>query len=714
MQVATVDQSFDETEFDIRNLFDRAAEDVRSGRLMHAEAGYARVVAEQPDFPDAWFLFGLTALDSGNAAAAVERLQRAATMRKAEPRYRMALARALMASGRAQEAIGALEATLRLSPEAPDVYAALARACLATGDRERAGRYSKQAFALAARLWQRRAGHKLAALATPLRASIRAAGHTDIPWEAASRLESAKLAEAHRDVARANMLFREAAELAPHWTLPLIEQARLAFDNELFLDAREILEQALERDPDSPAVIAPYGRVLSRLAFHDEARDLLESAHAVHPDHLGIRCQLAFACYRASATQEALGHFAAVLAAAPKHVDAHIGTAQCHVDLGDRENAVDWLQRTLALKPDHAGAWRELANLKALKADDSRLAMLEKLAASSSCINRRRKILNMALGEAYRNMGDAARAFRHYEIGNALKDVTFDIPTYRRYLDRIMGTFDGAHFARFDGAGNDSEVPVFIVGMPRSGTSLVEQILASHPAAFGAGEREEIARLADTLGDVIGNDAPYPECAGAIVADDIGALADEHLAKLRSLAPDAARITDKMPGNFLHLGLIATLFPNARIVHCRRDPLDVCLSIYFGEFAGFHPYAYDLENLGLYYREYERIMAYWSQSLPLRIFDVRYEDVVDDVEGMTRRLLEFVGLPWDSRCLDFHTTERSVHTRSNMQVKQPIYRSSRGRWRPYAPYLGPLADALGADQPARLREACAEAAVGDV
>jgi hypothetical protein len=153
--------------------------------------------------------------------------------------------------------------------------------------------------------------------------------------------------------------------------------------------------------------------------------------------------------------------------------------------------------------------------------------------------------------------------------------------------------------------------------------------------------------------------------------------------------------------------LIATLFPNARIIHCRRDPLDVCLSIYFGDFAGHHPYAYNLENLGLYYREYERIMAYWSDTLPARLFEIRYQDVVDDIEGMTRRLLEFCGLPWNARCLEFHRTERTVHTRSNTQVRQPIYKNSLGRWRPYARYLEPLARALGGEEPERLRRAVA-------
>ncbi|MEK9660326.1 MAG: tetratricopeptide repeat protein, partial [Alphaproteobacteria bacterium] len=511
MQVATADSYFGDSEFDIRNLFDRAADDIRGGRLAHAEAAYARIVAEQPDFPDAWFLFGLTALDTGNVAAAVDRLQRAVAMRKAEPRYRMAHGRALLTAERPANAVTEFEAALRLAPDSPDVPAALARACMAAGAHERAAGYSKQALAATARHALQRVQRNFSSLAIPLRAAFR----PGIPYAASRLFEAALIAERYRDTAGAAQRFRDAAALAPHWPQPLIEQARIAFDAEQFGEARNCLESALERAPEAPSVLAPYGRILSRMAYHAEAVDLLARAHAQTPDHLGLRCQLAFARYRASATDAALADFDAILETSPKHLDAHMGTARCHIDLGDRESAIHWLERTLALKPDHADAWRELANLKALTADDLRLSTLERLADATDTSNRRRKVFNLALGETYRTFGDAARSFRHYEIGNALKDVVFDLPTYRSYLDRVMHAYDASHFARVEGTGDDSEVPVFIVGMPRSGTSLIEQILASHPAVFGAGEREEIARLAETLGDGLGAAGGDPAWAGS-------------------------------------------------------------------------------------------------------------------------------------------------------------------------------------------------------
>lgn len=705
MQAATIDASFAVAEFDAHALIERAAEDVRGGRLTEAETAYAAIVKERPDLPDAWFLYGLTAFETGNLDAAIERLRRAAGMRRAEPRYRVALARACLDAGHPDEAFAALEAAIRVLPDAPDINAILGRACLALGMREQAANYSKRAFAAALRVTLRRQRRALTGLTIPLRAALAAPARNTVPWVASLRYETAVIAERYRASDEAGQLYQEAAALAPDWASPLVQLGRMAFETEQFVAARGFLEQACARAPQDIEALAEYGRTLSRMAFHEEAFEVHERAYALAPESTLVRRQLGWTNYRASNTHTALEHFAAVLVAEPRDAESHFGTAQCHVDLGDTQSSIEWLHRTLALRPGHAGAFRGLANLKALAADDPRLTTLERLANAPEPNIRRRGILNMALGEVYRNQGDAERAFRHYATGNALKDVTFDISTHRTYIDRIRRQFDGGHFEQIAGSGEASEVPVFIVGMPRSGTSLIEQILASHPAVHGAGEREEFPRLAMTLGDVIGDAAAYPECAARLGTNDINRMAAEQFEKLRALAPDSDRITDKMPGNFLHLGLIATLFPNARIIHCRRDPLDVCLSIYFGEFAGHHAYSYDLENLGLYYREYERIMAHWSQTLPLRIFDVRYEDVVDDVAGMTRRLLDFCGLPWDAGCLEFHNTKRTVHTRSNAQVRQPIYRSSCGRWRPYARYLEPLADALGGDQPARLFEA---------
>jgi hypothetical protein len=251
----------------------------------------------------------------------------------------------------------------------------------------------------------------------------------------------------------------------------------------------------------------------------------------------------------------------------------------------------------------------------------------------------------------------------------------------------LTAAFDADLLRRHAGEGDPSAKPVFIVGMPRSGTSLAEQILASHPEVFGAGElndfEQEAAKLAQSAGD--GSPAAFVE------AGRMRTLGSAYLARLVAHAPKADKLVDKMPSNFRFLGLIRLALPNARVIHMRRDPIDTCLSCFSKRFFGQLPWSYDLAELGRYYRAYEASMAHWRTALPERfMIEVRYEDLVADLEGQTRRMLAHIGLDWDPRCLDFHTTERTVCTASAAQVRQPIYRTSIERWRAYEGRLGPL------------------------
>jgi hypothetical protein len=234
--------------------------------------------------------------------------------------------------------------------------------------------------------------------------------------------------------------------------------------------------------------------------------------------------------------------------------------------------------------------------------------------------------------------------------------------------------------------------------MPRSGTTLVEQILASHPEGAGAGELPDVIGMATGLPRVLGVPEAYPECVADLDRAALDRLAEGYLKRVQGRFPDARRVVDKMPQNFLHLGLIALLFPKARVVHCVRDPLDTCLSCYTTAFAVPHDYARDLGHLGRYYRAYARLMQHWRrvfEALDRPLLELPYEDVVADLEGRTRTLLAFVGLPWDERCLRFHETRRDVGTASYDQVRRPIYNTSIGRWKRFERHLGPLKAALG-------------------
>ncbi len=230
--------------------------------------------------------------------------------------------------------------------------------------------------------------------------------------------------------------------------------------------------------------------------------------------------------------------------------------------------------------------------------------------------------------------------------------------------------------------------------MPRSGTTLVEQIIASHPQCFGADELPHIGAIAATLPGRLQTDHPYPQCAAMIDAPLARSLAEEYLEKLQAVGGDAKRVSDKMPANFIYLGLIALMFPRARVIHCRRDPLAVCLSIYFHRFAYGHGYAYDLGDIGVYYRQYRRLMQHWHEVLPLEICDVQYEELVADQASESRRLIDYCGLSWDDRCLEYHKNTRPVQTMSNWQVRQPIYTDSIQRWKHYEKHLDELKEML--------------------
>ena len=243
-------------------------------------------------------------------------------------------------------------------------------------------------------------------------------------------------------------------------------------------------------------------------------------------------------------------------------------------------------------------------------------------------------------------------------------------------------------------SGDPSTRPVFVIGMIRSGTSLVEQILASHSDVYGAGELLEITKLASNLPQALDSSLEYPECIRQLDAGRIASSATGYLRYLAGRDDRAARVVDKLPTNFLHLGLIAILLPNAHIVHCRREALDVCLSIYFQRFAQGHFYAYDFDDIAAYYAEYERLMAHWKKVLPVEILDIQYEDLLDDLEGESRRMLDYCGLDWQEACLAFHRSQRPVRTASSWQVRQPLYRTAVARWRKFEPHLDELKRAL--------------------
>jgi hypothetical protein len=297
--------------------------------------------------------------------------------------------------------------------------------------------------------------------------------------------------------------------------------------------------------------------------------------------------------------------------------------------------------------------------------------------------------------------GDNAAAFEACRRANDLRreidkraGIVYEPAGFAHRIDTVIATFTPEYFERVRGFGIDSETPVFVLGMMRSGTTLVEQILARHPRVFGAGELPDLPRLIGSLSARLQTPIAFPDCLRLLDQATARAVAAEYLQRLREMGSGADRVVDKLPANYLWLGLIATFFPNARAIVCRRDPADTCVSCYFQDFASPHPYTSDLRHLGHFYRQYERLMAHWAKVLPIRVFEVRYEELTADPGPVSRTLVEYCGLPWDERCLRFDESKRVVRTASALQVRKPMYTSSVGRWKRYEAFLGPLLEEL--------------------
>jgi hypothetical protein len=304
--------------------------------------------------------------------------------------------------------------------------------------------------------------------------------------------------------------------------------------------------------------------------------------------------------------------------------------------------------------------------------------------------------LHFAAAQLLERLGRYEEAFAHATRANLNLATTYDPRRMQAMVDSCIELFLPSQLPAIARATNRDPTPVFIVGMPRSGSTLVEQVLASHPQVFGGGELMWVNRLWHSLLGRVGiNDSSLDQALARMSPADADAVAAEYLLPLHALQPNAVRVIDKNLANVMHVGLIWALFPGARVIHCRRNPLDTCVSCYMTDFAEVLPFTCSLPAVGHFHRQVDRLMSHWKQVLDLPILEIDYEEVVADLEGHARRMLQFLDLPWDERCLQFHRNPRRVTTASKSQVRRPIYYSSIGRWRRYEPWIGPLREVLG-------------------
>ena len=537
--------------------------------------------------------------------------------------------------------------------------------------------------------------------------------------------ETGHYAEAERLFRRALALNRKNSAYHDHLGITLRALKRLP-------EAIREFELALSLSPGAGVTLSNFGNALTEAGEFDRAVEMLGRAVAGSPGSALFRTNLARTLLKQGKAHDALVQSQKAREIAPgpemevgcghalmmlERFDEAISTYQRAAVAGLRDfqmfhnlatalqyfgrldEAAEAYRTALAIKPDFAASRRQLAGARKYETFDEEADAVKELLKNENLSVLDRADLNMGLAKIYDDLGRFSEAFVHLQAGNQQIRTTLDYGAEKNmnFIDALIETFDAKFFAERRDFGLDTDTPVFILGMPRSGTTLVEQIMCSHPQVYGAGELKRLYELFVGLRERLATPVRMPHTVRFADRSMANEVAGEYLAYLRGFDGEARYITDKMPFNFRALGFLALLFPKARIIHCRRDPLDICLSCYFARFKEQLDFSFNLVEIGRYYRDYERLMAHWRTVVRNPMVEVHYEELISNQEGETRRLLDFCGLEWDDRCLDFHKTNRPVLTASNWQIRQPIYRSSIGRWRNYSEFLQPLFAALGMD-----------------
>lgn len=455
-------------------------------------------------------------------------------------------------------------------------------------------------------------------------------------------------------------------------------------------NALAYLKKALQINPNAAEVHINLGSAYLLRNRLDEAGDHLETALKLNPRAPNAYSALAKVFRQRLMTDEARHCYEAGIAINDTLPSLFEGLGSLCLQLGDKPGAIESYRRVLELSPNAATALMGLVTAKDEGLNDEIIEEFAKKLDGDQLDEQNQRGYCFALGKYYDSHKQPDKAFEYIKRGNALKHAKYDRAGTERFVEALIDYFDADFFASHQGYGLPTSKPMFIVGMPRSGTTLVETILSSHPDVFGAGESDEIGNMTVTMPLVLGADKTFPYCVDGLSAEKSQAYAGMYMRYLEGFGIEAEHITEKLPNNFLYLGFIALLFPNTRIVYCKRNPINIGISNFFQDFAGELLWSYDLEDFVHFYKLHERIMEHWHKVLPMKIYEVQYEELVEEQERISHELLDYCGLEWSDECLNFHKSKRVVATASLAQVRQPIYKSSVERWRKFESHITPL------------------------
>jgi tetratricopeptide (TPR) repeat protein len=514
------------------------------------------------------------------------------------------------------------------------------------------------------------------------------------------RLMQAGLALVEGQLAVAERLLRPHLREKPTDIAAIRMMAELAGRLGRYVDAENLLRRALELAPAFTAARANLATVLYRQNRPADAIEVLDALLDGEPENPAHQNLKAAALGRIGGYEEAIALYAAVLARFPDQPKVWMSYGHVLKTVGRQGDSVAAYRRAIAAAPSFGEAWWSLANLKTVDLGEADVAAMEAALKAPGLGEEDRFHLHFALGKALEDAGEAERAFAYYGEGNRLRraGLAYDPGEIERHVERSIALFTPAFFAARQGQGCRARDPIFILGMPRSGSTLIEQILASHSQVEGTMELPDMPALAKRVGGrrLKSEATAYPEGLAALSAAELEALGAEYLERTRIQRKTGRPLfIDKLPNNWAHVGLIHLILPEARIIDARRHPLACTFSNFKQHFARGQGFSYDLAELGRYYRAYVELMQHFDAVLPGQVHRVIYERMVDDPEAEVRRLLDYLGLPFEQACLRFYENERAVRTASSEQVRQPINREGLDQWRAFEPWLGPLKEALG-------------------
>lgn len=673
----------------------------KRGDVDRADDPCHQILAVVADHAGALHLLGMIAEARGDLDLALDCLRRAAAAAEAPAFIDDDLVELLRRRGLPAEAAAAARRAVRKDETRATAWHRLALVLIDAGELDEARRCLERAIALEPGSIDARnnLGIVLQRLGETLlaRDQYRSALALD-PSNAATHGNLASVLGELGEYGQALACAQRATELNPELVGPYV-YAALAEANLRRPDAALAwLDRALSLAPQNVPVLVMRAETLRQLDRAEEGVILLQEAIALQPGNGEASNALGLLFDAVEQDEQALSAFDRAIALLAQPAVAVANKAAVLLQLGRPDEALAALDRALTLDPALALGWYTRADTKNFVADDPEIAAMEAALRDDPQRARRQSkrdadqhhlLLHYALGKAYLDTQEAERAFAHLDAGSQLKRATlsYDADVTERRMASIAEAFPAALFARLKGSGEASGQPIFVLGMPRSGTTLIEQILASHPAVHGGGELWHLDRLMREPGSA--GDGPPP-------ADELQALGRRYLAMAAPPSGNALRVVDKMPSNFLYAGHIRLMLPRARIIHCRRDPVDTCFSCYSKLFTAGQEFSYDLVELGRYYRSYATLMAHWRSVLPPEcLIEVDYEELVGDLDTEARRLIDFCSLPWDASCLRFHEGVRTIRSASMNQVRRPLYATSIGRWKPFSAQLRPLLAALG-------------------